>query len=231
MERDSFIFYRSFAEALEELPAEQYKAIMVAITKKALNDEEVELKGIEKVIFTLIKPQLEANNVRFNNGVKGAEFGKLGGRPRKEKEVKENIGVIDKNPVGDIKENPTGVIDKNPKKTPNVNVNVNENVNVNVKGDYKGEDAPVGAREREVEKSKPKKEVFEKPEPWEVEEEYLVRTGCIHTNEECERFAEKFIAHYDSCGWKVGRNPMKDWRAAVRTWIRNEDVFESGRRS
>lgn len=32
---------------------------------------------------------------------------------------------------------------------------------------------------------------------------------------------EKFLAYYESVGWRVGRNPMKDWRAAVRTWERN----------
>jgi hypothetical protein len=30
--------------------------------------------------------------------------------------------------------------------------------------------------------------------------------------------AQQFIDYYESCGWRVGRNPMKDWRAAVRTW-------------
>lgn len=30
--------------------------------------------------------------------------------------------------------------------------------------------------------------------------------------------AQKFIAHYTSNGWRVGKNPMKDWRAAVHTW-------------
>ena len=29
---------------------------------------------------------------------------------------------------------------------------------------------------------------------------------------------QKFLDHYDSNGWRVGKNPMKDWRAAVRTW-------------
>lgn len=29
---------------------------------------------------------------------------------------------------------------------------------------------------------------------------------------------EKFMSHYQSNGWKVGKNPMKDWQAAVRTW-------------
>ena len=30
--------------------------------------------------------------------------------------------------------------------------------------------------------------------------------------------AEHFVSHYEANGWKVGKNPMKDWRAAVRTW-------------
>lgn len=29
---------------------------------------------------------------------------------------------------------------------------------------------------------------------------------------------ESFIAFYESNGWKVGKNPMKSWKAAVRTW-------------
>jgi hypothetical protein len=30
--------------------------------------------------------------------------------------------------------------------------------------------------------------------------------------------AQGFINYYDSNGWKVGKVPMKDWRAAVRSW-------------
>ncbi len=32
---------------------------------------------------------------------------------------------------------------------------------------------------------------------------------------------EHFLAYYESNGWRVGRNPMKDWRATIRTWERN----------
>lgn len=32
---------------------------------------------------------------------------------------------------------------------------------------------------------------------------------------------ERFINYYTANGWKVGKNPMKDWRAAVRSWERN----------
>ena len=34
--------------------------------------------------------------------------------------------------------------------------------------------------------------------------------------------AERFVDYYTANGWKVGKNPMKDWKAAVRTWERNE---------
>ena len=30
--------------------------------------------------------------------------------------------------------------------------------------------------------------------------------------------AQQFIDYYESNGWKVGKNSMKDWKAAVRTW-------------
>lgn len=33
---------------------------------------------------------------------------------------------------------------------------------------------------------------------------------------------QRFIDHYTSNGWKVGKSPMKDWKAAVRTWEKNE---------
>jgi len=43
-----------------------------------------------------------------------------------------------------------------------------------------------------------------------------------YCNERCNNVdAEKFINHYTSNGWMVGRNKMKDWKAAVRTWEKN----------
>lgn len=110
--RDSFIFYRSFFEAINDMPVKHQLKVYKAICSKSLNFAEVELKGISNTIFTLIKPQLEANNRRFINGSKGAEHGIKGGRPVTPTETP-------KEPLA------------NPKKTPNSNVN--DNVNVNVK--------------------------------------------------------------------------------------------------
>lgn len=35
--------------------------------------------------------------------------------------------------------------------------------------------------------------------------------------------AQRFLDFYSSKGWMVGKNHMKDWKAAVRTWERNSD--------
>lgn len=34
--------------------------------------------------------------------------------------------------------------------------------------------------------------------------------------------ASRFLDFYASNGWRVGKNPMKDWKAAVRTWEKNQ---------
>lgn len=47
-----------------------------------------------------------------------------------------------------------------------------------------------------------------------------VRAYCLERKNSVD--AEKFIDHYSSNGWRVGKNPMKDWKAAVRTWERSE---------
>ncbi len=44
--------------------------------------------------------------------------------------------------------------------------------------------------------------------------------------------AQRFVDYYTSNGWKVGKNPMKDWKAAVRTWsrgARREEVGDAGK--
>lgn len=36
--------------------------------------------------------------------------------------------------------------------------------------------------------------------------------------------ADKFVDFYASKGWMVGKNKMRDWKAAVRNWSRREDI-------
>ena len=41
--------------------------------------------------------------------------------------------------------------------------------------------------------------------------------------------AQKFIDFYMAKGWMIGKNPMKDWKAAVRTWENREDTDNSSK--
>lgn len=46
-----------------------------------------------------------------------------------------------------------------------------------------------------------------------------VRSYCAERKNNVD--AQRFVDYYTSNGWLVGKNKMKDWRAAVRTWERN----------
>lgn len=102
MERDSFIFYRSFYEAIKEIPDEEQIKVYKTISEYALNGSELEISGISKAIFTLIKPQIDANTKRYENGKKGGRKPKLNKNETKLKpNVNENINVNENNNVGD----------------------------------------------------------------------------------------------------------------------------------
>lgn len=72
MERDSFIFYKSFYEAIRDLPNDIRLEVFTAITEYALYGRLPEdLKPFAKGMFTLMKPNIDANIARFFNGKKG----------------------------------------------------------------------------------------------------------------------------------------------------------------
>ena len=128
---ESFVFYRSFHEALKDLPPDQYGRLMFALNEYALNGEEPELSGVDKSLFTLIKPQIDANNRR-----KGC--GSLGGRPKKN----EKPMVIENETIGFENGNHRF---SNEKPNENVNVNANDNANLNANGKDNGGLEPFGS--------------------------------------------------------------------------------------
>ena len=79
-------------------------------------------------------------------------------------------------------------------------------------------------KETEIEPEKSKKNVrAPRFTPPTVED---VKAYCL---ERCNNVdAQRFVDHYTANGWKVGRNSMKDWKAAVRTWERQEQSKGSG---
>lgn len=119
--RESFVFYRSFYDAIKDLPRDVQGEIYTAIMEYSLYGKETEnLKPIARSVFTLMKPQIDVNNKRFENGKKGAEHGSKGGRPRKEETPRKPQNNPEETPIKP---------QENPKETPNVNDNVNANEN------------------------------------------------------------------------------------------------------
>lgn len=119
--RDSVVFYRSFFEAVKEFPPEDFKKSVCAILEYGLNEIEPETSGIEKSIFLLTKPQIDANNRRYQNGTKG-------GRPKTKTE-----------PSNNQEETKT-----EPKEKENVKENVKENNNTSVAADDSSESPCAG---------------------------------------------------------------------------------------
>lgn len=108
--RESFVFYRSFYDAIKDLPRDVQGEIYTAIMEYSLYGKETEnLKPIARSVFTLMKPQIDVNNKRFENG-------KRGGRPKSEDKPKGNQNETKDEPKNN---------QKITKDEPNVNVNDN----------------------------------------------------------------------------------------------------------
>lgn len=190
MAAESLVFYRSFWATLEKIPNEGDRCKMLsAIMSYGLDDAEPVLEYPLDALWEAIKPQIDANKKRRENGSKG-------GRPAKEVEPEAEPEAPDA-----AEEKTIGYEDKNHRLSgakPNVNVNDNVNVNVN---DNDNTHSTRAAR-------------FTAPTPDQVSE-YVAERGYTGFD------VEHFIDYYTANGWRVGKNPMKDWRAAVRNWQKN----------
>ncbi len=78
--RDSFVFYRSFYEALEDLPPKDFKEAALAIMQYALDGVEPKTTGVGKSVYKIAKCLIDRNNQRYENGKKG-------GRPHNQTET------------------------------------------------------------------------------------------------------------------------------------------------
>lgn len=115
--RDGVVFYKSFYESISELPPENALNIYNSIFRYAFFDEEPEFSGIEKAIFTIIKPQIDANNRKYENGKKG-------GRPPKDAKT-----TKEENKNHRFNKNKTiGFDDKEPKEKDKVKDNAKEEI-------------------------------------------------------------------------------------------------------
>lgn len=175
-----------------------------------INDLNPKSDRLTELLFNPIKATLKRDLEAWELQQKiNRENGSKGGRPKKELQTEKN----QKNPFGYFE------TEKNQNKGVNdsvsVNVSVNENDNVNVKEKEKN----IISSEIKISDHVPKKRFI----PPNLEE---VKDYCFERNNQVD--AQRFIDYYTSNGWMVGKNKMKDWKSAVRTWEKNNYSINTG---
>ena len=194
-EKKSFVLYYDWETLFASLDSnEEAGELIKALFAFAKRGEITEFSGALKMAFIFMAQQLEKDSIKWEERkIINTENGKKGGRPKKQTVLLET-------------EKTERFLENQTKAKKGVNVNVNDNVNVNVNDN----DSDMGAK-APITPTKQKR--FEKPTLEQVQAYCRERKNNVN--------AERFVDYYESNGWKVGKNAMKDWKAAVRTWERN----------
>ena len=202
-EENSFVFYRSFYDVINLIPdaamrCRAYTAICEYgfFGVEPAEDEEV----MVKMVFTQAKPQIDANNKR-------RESASAGGIARKKKLEAQKAKAV---PVAchPSAEAVPALCQTGADGVPNENDKENEKENEN-ENDH-AHDRESGRRQT-PHTAKP----FTPPALEEVQAYIAERNLTVD--------AERFVDYYTANGWMVGKNHMKDWKAAVRHWSRGDD--------
>lgn len=136
MARDSFIFYRSFFDAIRGLGNKTIAEFLMAVADFALDGRMPQnISPVANALFLMAKPQIEANNRRYENGMKGGRPAADENSSRQKKSTRTVSAERrpNKNQDADTYATPDSEVskpDENLNKTepePNVNVNVNDN--------------------------------------------------------------------------------------------------------
>lgn len=110
------MFYASYLEAANTLKAKERDTLYRAILEYGILGLEPQLKGAPLTCWILIKPQLDANNRKYENG-------KRGGRPSK----KASLSFDDAETTGYFENETIGFSERQTKMKPNEDADVNEN--------------------------------------------------------------------------------------------------------
>ena len=202
MERKQFTWYRSYYDALKELPAEEFRDIVLAVCAYALDGEEPELSGVARAIFTLIRPTLEVGRSKAENRSRAEQTSlsaeQTGNRPEQTKNKPEQT----QNKRKQTGNKPEQTRNK-PEQTRKEKEKEKEREKESENDSYCSPPPPSG----------PKR--FVPPTLAEVQSYVAQRQSPVDP--------QGFIDFYASKGWMVGKTPMKDWKAACRnaeTWER-----------
>lgn len=187
------------------------QAIKAALTY-AETGEVPPLEPLANVVFCAVRPSIDDSLREFEViRERNRENGRKGGRPKKPKttdwdiEKPEKPSCFFKNPENQKTEDRGQKIEDRRKKI--------EDRRENIEG-------VIGGETETADKPPAQKNVvrFVKPSVEEVDD-YFAQQGN-------EQQSQRFFDYYEANGWRVGKNPMRDWKAAARNWLRNQSQYD-----
>lgn len=196
----SFTSFEKFGDMLATMPEEDGRELSYAVMMYGHLGVEPDLPYPLSTMFAAVREDID-------NSKNAREQGRRGGRPRRK----------DAETPGSAKAETTGSSDT---ETPGfANVETPGSADTETPGSAKAETQtkPSQANTGQA-KGGVKRARFTAPTPAEVRayaEEYASDRGLDPGGFSAEGFTDYYAAN----GWKVGRNPMRDWRAAVRNWM------------
>lgn len=174
---ESVIIYRSWFECLKEQGIKRFAQAMIALLSFAFYNVSVKSFHLPRQLESILEtftPVIETNRKKRKGGSKGADYGKKGGRPSRNADLKTPQGLSDRTPMVTDEESPKG---PSYNVTDTVKVNVNETVSVNVTG--KGISPP------------------------HTNFEFFIPVFFFRNCRHPEKQARKFVEHYIPTNWKL----------------------------
>ena len=201
-EKKSFLMFTEWAPFFESATDEQAGDLIKGIFAY-VKGEEPELKPATVPAYAFIVSQIDKNFEKWEEAKRQKkEAGRLGGLAKASR-AKQNLA--EPSTAKQCQAEPSRA--KQNLAEPSINVNVNVNDNVSPNGDIKEN---TKEKQNDIKDGKPSNARFIPPTVEEVREYCQSRNNFVDP--------EGFVNFYTSNGWKVGKNPMKNWKAAVVTW-------------
>lgn len=181
---------------LDILPPEQYKNTLTKMRQYVEHGEEPEgLEPMEQMAFESLRAFMNENIKTYQRTIEAnRQNGRKGGRPRK---AKETDGFYEKPTETHGEPNETH---KNQSTKYKVQSTKNTDSIESIEIDASASPSPRASKR------------FSPPGLGEIEAYFAEKGGTAAQ-------AERFRDFYESNGWKVGKNPMKSWKAAASGWM------------
>ena len=191
--KESFVLHTDQKEPIFDLTIEQRGILLTAIYCYCSECDLPPMDAATKMAFGFIKKQIDYDNARYEEKrQKKVEAGKLGAKAR----------IANQAPPSNVKQ-----CQAMPSTVKHNDIGNDIDIGIDIENEEERE--RTGESGDAFVSTSPSKKFI--PPTVEQVEEYCSKKGF-------QIDVRLFMDYYTANGWKVGKNPMRDWKAAVRTW-------------